>query len=115
MYVGRKIRALRTQRGLTLRQLAEVTGLTVPYLSYLELGRRRPQERVLVALCKAMGTEEYTSGLLVLRDIEDMLGRDAGHCPEYTAFLLALEAKLYGSQDPTAFLKKLRTIIEETP
>jgi len=40
--VGPRLRALRKQRGATLEQLAESTGISVSTLSRLESGHRRP-------------------------------------------------------------------------
>lgn len=40
--VGPRLRSLRKQRGVTLEQLAESTGISVSTLSRLESGQRRP-------------------------------------------------------------------------
>ncbi|MET7460908.1 XRE family transcriptional regulator [Nonomuraea sp. NPDC005501] len=51
--VGPRLRALRTQRGTTLHQLAEATGISVSTLSRLESGGRRPTLELLLPLAKA--------------------------------------------------------------
>ncbi len=43
--LGRAIRALRRERGMTLVQVAAAAGLSQPFLSQLELGRSRPSMR----------------------------------------------------------------------
>ncbi|MEV0199123.1 XRE family transcriptional regulator [Nonomuraea sp. NPDC050691] len=51
--VGPRLRALRRQRGTTLNQLAETTGVSVSTLSRLESGGRRPTLELLLPLAKA--------------------------------------------------------------
>ncbi|MCX5150585.1 MULTISPECIES: helix-turn-helix domain-containing protein [unclassified Streptomyces] len=51
--VGPRLRALRLQRGSTLAQLAEATGISLSTLSRLESGQRRPTLELLLPLAKA--------------------------------------------------------------
>jgi len=51
--VGPRLRALRRQRGLTLSELAESTGISVSTLSRLESGGRRPTLELLLPLARA--------------------------------------------------------------
>lgn len=51
--VGPRLRALRHERGATLAQLSEVTGISVSTLSRLESGRRKPTLELLLPLAKA--------------------------------------------------------------
>jgi transcriptional regulator with XRE-family HTH domain len=51
--VGPRLRALRTQRGLTLTALSETTGVSVSTLSRLESGQRRPTLELLLPLARA--------------------------------------------------------------
>jgi transcriptional regulator with XRE-family HTH domain len=51
--VGPRLRALRKQRGTTLTQLAEVTGISVSTLSRLESGGRKPTLELLLPLARA--------------------------------------------------------------
>jgi len=51
--VGPRLRALRKQRGTTLTQLAEITGISVSTPSRLESGRRRPTLELLLPLARA--------------------------------------------------------------
>lgn len=51
--VGPRLRALRRERGGTLAQLAERTGISVSTLSRLESGRRKPTLELLLPLAKA--------------------------------------------------------------
>lgn len=51
--VGARLRALRRQRGATLTQLSEATGISVSTLSRLESGGRRPTLELLLPLARA--------------------------------------------------------------
>jgi transcriptional regulator with XRE-family HTH domain len=51
--VGPRLRALRRQRGITLADLAETTGISQSTLSRLESGGRRPNLELLLPLAKA--------------------------------------------------------------
>jgi transcriptional regulator with XRE-family HTH domain len=48
--LGEFIRRQRELQALTMRQLAELAGISSPYLSQIEHGLREPSERVLEAL-----------------------------------------------------------------
>jgi DNA-binding XRE family transcriptional regulator len=48
------VRVWREHRGLTQQQLAEAVGISVPYLSQLESGKRRGSAEVLAAIAKAL-------------------------------------------------------------
>jgi transcriptional regulator with XRE-family HTH domain len=58
--LGRAIRSLRQERGLTLLQVAATAGLSQPFLSQLELGRSRPSMRSLFRIAAALGTTQQT-------------------------------------------------------
>jgi transcriptional regulator with XRE-family HTH domain len=51
--VGPRLRALRTERGLTLTGLSRTTGVSVSTLSRLESGQRRPTLELLLPLARA--------------------------------------------------------------
>ena len=53
--VGPRLRALRQQRGATLTQLAQTTGISVSTLSRLESGQRKPTLELLLPLARAYG------------------------------------------------------------
>src|SRR5215204_6365460 len=52
--LGEYLREQRTANRLSLRQLAEQTGVSNPYLSQIERGLRRPSAEVLQQLAKAL-------------------------------------------------------------
>jgi transcriptional regulator with XRE-family HTH domain len=53
--VGPRLRALRTERGATLADVAETTGISVSTLSRLESGGRRPTLELLLPLARTYG------------------------------------------------------------
>lgn len=53
--VGDEVRRLRERKGMTLRQLAAMVGLSAPFLSDVEHGRRRLSH--LDAMAKALGVK----------------------------------------------------------
>lgn len=67
--IGSRLRALRTQRGLTLEQVAGAAGLTRGFLSHLERGGTSASIGSLYRICDALGVEigvlfEPTGGTL---------------------------------------------------
>jgi XRE family transcriptional regulator, regulator of sulfur utilization len=61
---GERLRELRLERGHTLRELSDHTGISVPFLSNLELGQRQTTTLASAArLAAALGvaTEEVAA------------------------------------------------------
>ena len=58
--LGEYLREQRTSAKLSLRQLAEQTGVSNPYLSQIERGLRRPSAEVLQQLAKALRVSAET-------------------------------------------------------
>lgn len=55
--VGRNVRRIRLEKGLSQEQFAEASGFTQQYLSGLETGRRNPTIVTLYELAGALGVE----------------------------------------------------------
>ncbi len=72
--LGEYLREQRLGASLSLRQLAEQTGVSNPYLSQIERGLRRPSAEVLQQLAKALRISAETlyvrAGILNLEDSE---------------------------------------------
>ena len=62
--VGPRLRALRVERGATLAELAESTGISVSTLSRLESGQRKPTLELLLPLCLLYTSPSPRDGLL---------------------------------------------------
>ncbi|HXU21052.1 MAG TPA: helix-turn-helix transcriptional regulator [Verrucomicrobiae bacterium] len=54
--LGERIRELRETKDLSVRELARRLGITAPFLSDVELGRRHPKDEVLKAIASHLGT-----------------------------------------------------------
>lgn len=52
--LGNEIRQLRRKRGFTQEKLAELADLSVPYVSHLERGTKKPSLAVLVRLAESL-------------------------------------------------------------
>lgn len=55
--VGKRIRELRLAQGLTQRELAEKASISVPFLSFLELGQRKGSLQTYADVAKALSME----------------------------------------------------------
>jgi transcriptional regulator with XRE-family HTH domain len=65
--VGRNVKRIRQEKGLTQEQLAELSGFSQQYLSGLEQGRRNPTIVSLYELATALGV----SHMELVRSAED--------------------------------------------
>ena len=54
---GRRLRSLRTDRGLTQQQLGEKAGLSYKYLGAIERGEKNPSLKVIDKLARALAVE----------------------------------------------------------
>jgi transcriptional regulator with XRE-family HTH domain len=73
--LGSFIHAQRKMANLSLRQLAELTSLSNPYLSQVERGLHQPSVRVLKAISGALNVSAET--LLTQAGLIDAIARDA--------------------------------------
>ncbi|WP_422738142.1 helix-turn-helix domain-containing protein [Micromonospora sp. WMMD729] len=55
--IGGVLRRLRQSQGRTLRDVAAAAGVSVPYLSEVERGRKEASSEVLAAICRALGIQ----------------------------------------------------------
>src|ERR687894_2550583 len=53
--IGETLRAVRTERGLTLRQVAEGAHVSISYLAEIERGEKDPSSRVLESVAEGLG------------------------------------------------------------
>jgi XRE family transcriptional regulator, stress-response regulator len=62
--IGETLRAVRNERGLTLRQVAEGAHVSISYLAEIERCEKDPSSRVLESVAEGLGVE---MGSLLLR------------------------------------------------
>ena len=53
--IGAALRRIRQDSGLTLREVARVAAVSMPYLSEVERGRKEPSSEVIAGICAALG------------------------------------------------------------
>jgi transcriptional regulator with XRE-family HTH domain len=53
--IGAVLRRIRLGQGRTLREVAGVAGVSLPYLSEVERGTKEASSEVLAAICRALG------------------------------------------------------------
>jgi transcriptional regulator with XRE-family HTH domain len=74
--VGDFIREQRTRARLSLRHLSGLAGVSIPYLSQVERGLRRPSADILQAIAKALRISAETlyiqAGILEERPVADL-------------------------------------------
>lgn len=51
---------LRHERGLSMKQLADLVGISVPYVSQLESGNRKPSLHMVCRIAAALGVDPST-------------------------------------------------------
>ena len=54
--LGEQIRNLREERDLSLRELATKIGVSAAFMSDVELGRRHPSDKHMIAVARVLGT-----------------------------------------------------------
>jgi transcriptional regulator with XRE-family HTH domain len=76
--LGSYIRSKRTVEKLSLRAMSTLAGVSIPYLSQVERGLRRPSAEILQAIAKALRISAETlyvkAGILEERPVTDVAG-----------------------------------------
>lgn len=104
-----RIRAIRRERGMTMKQLGSIVGVSEAAISHYETGRREPDPNMLGLLANALGvTVDYLMGrddvpapqpakpLPTPESIPEYLSRLT---PENRAFIEEMARKLLASQE----------------
>ncbi len=87
--IGRRVVALRKERGLTMRDLSELTGLSQGHISRLENGRQGFRAETLIRIAEALGVEPYRLLLSTEEDAQQHVAPALGGalCPKLTEAL----------------------------
>ena len=109
--LGQKIKELRDAADLSLRELAKTLGVSAPFLSDVELGRRFPSKEVLSKLATALSVpleelHQYDSRKQVA-DLKRMIESNPGLG---FAFRTVVEDMKDGNLTPDALAKRLLAI-----
>jgi transcriptional regulator with XRE-family HTH domain len=89
MTVGENIRRIRLARGLTLKQLGDLVGVSESYIRAYESGRRNPKLKSLEALAQALSvnvevlTNSEFDGIKAMHRLFQVFRQYDGHLFEY--------------------------------
>jgi len=98
--LGTFIRRQRQLQELSMRQLAELAGISNPYLSQIERGLREPSEKVLDAIARNL---EISADALYAHGARPREDEDDGEEPPVVAAIRA---------DPRLTLRQRRALLE---
>jgi transcriptional regulator with XRE-family HTH domain len=97
--LGQRIRELRGEHDLSLRELARKLDISAAFLSDIELGRRHPSDQLLAKIARSLGTSVEDLRQLDTRPVVDELRRLASTDPAYGfAFRQIVEKRLTAEQ-----------------
>ena len=68
--IGETLRAERTERGLTLKQVAEGAHVSVSYLAEIERGEKDPSSRVLESIAGGLDVEVHELLMRIATSLE---------------------------------------------
>lgn len=89
MTIGENIRRIRQERGLTLKQLGDMVGVSEAYIRAYESGRRNPKIKSLEALAQALAvnvevlTNSDFDGIKAMHRLFQVFRQYDGHLFEY--------------------------------
>jgi transcriptional regulator with XRE-family HTH domain len=115
--LGAFIRTQRQLANLSLRQLADLTSLSNPYLSQVERGLHEPSVRVLKAISDALNVSAET--LLAQAGLVDAVTAENAGAPEETGeeerteAAIAADKRLSGDQK-AALIAVYRSMVDRT-
>jgi transcriptional regulator with XRE-family HTH domain len=113
--LGRKLRSLREATGQSLRELAREIGVSAPFLSDVELGRRYPSGEVLAILSEKLGVKTEDLKNLDTRTSISDLRRMLEKTPSLGfAFRSVVNHVNSGKLSPDALAAKLRELSRGT-
>ncbi len=70
--LGKRIKYIRKQRGLTQEQLAEKVGIGTPNISYIECGKFAPAIDTLEKIAKTLDVEPYELYKFEIKDSKEI-------------------------------------------
>ena len=106
--LGEKVRELRNDMDISMRELARRTGISSSFMAEIEAGRRYPKEAFLAAIAKELGVNVGELGEFDTRSSLADLKRLVDKDPAWgTAFKRISAAASDGTLTPSALMRKL--------
>lgn len=103
---GERIRELREQKDISLRELAKKLAVSPAFLSDIELGRRYPSDEVLAKIAKELGTTVESLKQYDTRPPIEELKKMAAANPLMGVALRRVAEKKVSASDLIDFLNK---------
>jgi len=103
---GQKIRELREEKDLSLRELAKEIEVSAAFLSDIELGRRYPSDKILLSICEKLGTSVDELRTYDTRAPIEGLKRLASSDPKYALAFRKVIDKNISSEELLEFINK---------
>lgn len=103
---GQRLRELREAKDLSLRELASKSGISAPFLSDIELGRRFPSEETLAALAAALHVPVAALEQYDHRDVVKEVRERSSTDPQYGFMLRQLLDEYRTPEELRKLLKK---------
>lgn len=104
---GEKIRQLRDQRDLSLREVATKIGVSAAFLSDVELGKRFPKESTLALLAVELGTTAEELKQYDFRDEAESIRKMMFADPAAGVAFRSIAQSIKSGTTPADLLKKL--------
>jgi len=104
--LAQRIRELREEKDLSLRELARKLGVSAPFLSDVELGRRNPSDKVLARLAQVLGASADELRQFDTRPPVDAMRRLTTADPSYGLAFRMLIDKNVSSKDLIEFAER---------
>jgi transcriptional regulator with XRE-family HTH domain len=101
--LGRRLRALRTEHGITLAQLGSMVGLSASYLSQIERSKARPSLATLSSVAETLGVELrsfFEHPTPVWKVVRKGRGEAFGHSDAKVTFQLLSSGDVRGKFEP---------------
>src|SRR5216684_4279167 len=93
--LGQAIKVARTEQGLERKELARVSGISYPYVSEIEKGKKRASTEVLLPIAQALGLKQSE----LLERAEHLLERARADSTQMGLHELASRAEQLGADD----------------
>lgn len=110
-HIGKKIKSIRTTKGLTLKEMVQYTGLSLGYLSNLERDTTSPTLSVLEKICSALDIS-FSDLLYEPTTPQLLMKKEAARHDTYPEFSLDCQTVNYPDQD---ILVQVITLAPGTP
>lgn len=114
--IGRRMAALRRRKGLTMRRIGELTGLSEGQISRLENGQQGFRSETLIRIARALGVEPFSLYLPAGWEEREAQGSEFDRVltaalrePRFVSLLEAVAAAHRGS---AAKFRRIRSVIE---